>query len=374
MESTIIYHQAEPEALQSVYQEFNNCDFVLNVGAGRSLVRNSIRVCGDLRITSDGVTRTTGQNYFDFRIGVHSFVDSLQVVFGGASNGGVKENIQNYARWAAMQSVASLNEDDYLNASNLVELRAPNQLCVERFADGEITSQTTAPQTIDFDFAMKPYCILNKMSGDHLPFEKSDEIRLTLNLARNISALMGSLAGNTSTYELRNLRVQYQSVETQMDPMATSIMMRSVYNVKSSIQSSSANVTAQVPAVCDAVSASFQRQDEENTNVFNNYALAQVPSISRVQFLFNSATNKYITYEIDDQNTMLEKYIESFKNTGHNQCYLDTFRTNGGFGIGLDFDGMVDLSRQQFSVQLSSQITNQYPYNIYLYFHSVVQA
>ena len=293
MESTIIYHQAEPEALQSVYQEFNNCDFVLNVGAGRSLVRNSIRICGDLRITSDGTTRSVGQNYFDFRIGVHSFVDSLQVVFGG-QGGGVKENIQNYARWAAMQSVASLNEDDYLNASNLVELRAPNQLCVERFADGEITAQTTVPVTTDFDFAMKPYCILNKMSGDHLPFEKSDEIRLTVNLARNISALMGSLAGNTSTYELRNLRVQYQSVETQMDPMATSTMMRSVYNVKSSIQSSSANVSAQVPAVCDAVSCSFQRQDEENTNVFNNYALAQVPSISRVQFLFNSSTNKYI--------------------------------------------------------------------------------
>jgi len=156
--------------------------------------------------------------------------------------------------------------------------------------------------------------------------------------------------------------------------MATSTMMRSVYNVKSSIQSSSANVTAQVPAVCDAVSCSFQRQDEENTNVFNNYSLAQVPSISRVQFLFNSSTNKYITYELNDQNSMLEKYIESFRNTGHNQCYLDTFRTNGGFGIGLDFNGMVDLSRQQFSVQLSSQINNQYPYNLYLYFHSVVQA
>ena len=373
MESTIQYHMSQPEAIQAQYVEFNNTDFVINVGEGRSLVRNSVRLCGDLRITSDGTNRATGQVYLDFRIGIHSCIDSVQVTFGGIG-GGVKENIQNYARWVAMQAVASLNEDDYLNASNLIELRAPNQLCAEAFADGEITSQTTTPLTTDFDFAAKPVCILNKMSGDHLPFEKSGEIRLTVNLARNQSALMGSLQGNTSTYELRNLRVQYQSVETQMDWNQTSTQMRSVYNVKSSVASSSANVSAQVPAVCDAVSCSFQRQQEENQNVFNNYSLAQVPNIKRLQFLWNSSTNRFITYEINDQNEMIHRYIDSFQNTGHNQCMLDTFRTNGGFGVGMNFDGFVDLSRQQFSVQLASSITNLAPYNIYLYFHSVVQA
>ena len=373
MESTIQYHMSQPEAIQTSYVEFGNCDFVLNVGEGRSLVRNSVRLCGDMRITSDGVARATGQIYMDFRIGIHAMVDSVQTTFGGIG-GGVKENIQNYARWVAMQSVASLNEDDYLNASNLIELRAPNEKCVEAYADGEVTAQTTVPQTTDFDFAMKPVCILNKMTGDHLPFEKSGEIRLTVNLARNQSALMGALQGGTATYELRNLRIQYQSVETQMDWNSTATEMRSVYNVKSSIASSSANVSAQVPAVCDSVSCSFQRQDEENRNVFNNYSLAQVPSINRLQFLWNSATNRFITYEITDQNEMIHRYIDSFVDTGHNQCMLDTFRTNGGFGVGMSFDGFVDLSRQQFSVQLQSSITNLNPYNIYLYFHSVIRA
>lgn len=371
MNSSIQYHSTDPEALQTSYVEFNNCDFIINVGEGRSLVRNSTRLCGDVKITTDGNTQTTGQIFFDFRIGIHSLIDSVQVSFGSADNGGVKENIQNYGRWAAMQAVASLNEDDYLNASNLIELRAPNELCVERFADGVLTDGTQPVRT-NMDFAAKPLCILNKMLGDHLPFEKSGEIRLTINLARNISALMGSAQGQGATYEISNFRCLYQSVETAMDWQKTNTSMRSVYNVKSSIQSASANISAQVPSMCDSVSASFQRQDEENQNVLNNYSLAQVPSITRVQFLWNSSTNRYITYEMLDQTEMLHRFIDSFKDTGHNQCMLDTFRTNGGFGLGMSFGGFVDLSKQQFSLQLSSAISNLFPYNVYMYFHSLV--
>ena len=157
MESGILYHMVEPEALQTSYVEFNNCDFVINVGEGRSLVRNSIRICGDVKVTFDGTQRVTGQTYWDYRIGAHSFVDSCQTTFAGPG-GGVKENIQNYGRWAVMQAIATLNEDDYLNASQQVELRAPNKRCVERLADGEITTGTV-PVTIDNDFAMKPICI-----------------------------------------------------------------------------------------------------------------------------------------------------------------------------------------------------------------------
>jgi len=53
----MIYHSAVPEATQATYVEFNNVDFVLNVGEGRSLLRNSVRLCGEVEVTSDGTTR-----------------------------------------------------------------------------------------------------------------------------------------------------------------------------------------------------------------------------------------------------------------------------------------------------------------------------
>ncbi len=372
MNSSIVFHSSDPEAIQSTYGAFDNCDFVINVGEGRSLVRNSVRLVGDLEITEAANTRSTGQIYMDYRIGAHAMIDSLQVTFGGPG-GGVKQNTQNYARWVSMVTSAEQSQADMLNASNQIEMRAPNELTVERYADGEVTA-STVPVTQDIDFALKPNCILNKMVGDHLPFEKSGEIRLTINLAKDQSALMGSKQGSASSYAITGLRCLYQSVETDGDPMNTSTTMRNVYCVKSSIQSATANLSAQVPAVCDACHVSFQRQDRENANVFNNYQLAQVPNIRRVQFLWNDSTNKYISYEQNDQNTMLKGFIDSFKNTGHNMVYLDSFRTYDGFSLGQHFNGFINLSQTRFGLQLTTDIDNAKPYNIYMYFSSIVQA
>ncbi len=367
----MIYSSAVPEATQDTYTEFNNVDFVLNVGPGRSLLRNSIRLCGDVEITTDGTTRSDSKVYMDHAIGIHATVSSLQVSFGSS---GIKQNIQNYARWVKMLAIGTIYEDDYNNASNQVELRAVNGISAGKLAKGELpVNSGTSPQG-DLDFAMKPVCILNSMSGDHLPFEKSGEIRLTFNLARNMSALMGANQGSGATYSLKNLHVTFQSVPTMGDPMTKQTSMRSVYNVKSTIQSGTANISQQVPATVDAVSCSFQRQNEENVNVFNNYSCDMVQGIRRLQFEFNDSTNKYVSYNENDLGSMIERYIDSFDNTGHQQMKLDTFRTNNGFGIGQKFSGFVDLSNQRFGIQLTSDITNQKPMNLYSYFHSIVVA
>ena len=374
MNSSIIYHSADPEALQSSYVEYNNVDFVINVGEGRSLVRNSVRIVGDVRVDATNGVRSTGGVYLDHKIGIHAVVDSCQVTFNGVG-GGIKENIQNYPRWVAQSAIASLNEDDYLNASQQVELRCPNSVCSDYLAQGEITAETGGtPIPSDMDFAFKPTCILNKMVGDHLPFEKSGEIRLTINLARSIAALQGAKQVMGSTYSLTKLRCSYQSVSTEGVWSDTNTSMRSVYNVKSSIQSGMANISAQVPAICDSVSCSFQRQDSENVIIKNNNSCQKVPGITDLQFLFNDSTSKYITYQMKDENEMLKRYIDSFKDTGHNQVMLDTFRGNQGFGVGVDFTGFTDLSQQRFGVQLTSSILPTSPYNIYLYFHSLVQV
>lgn len=366
----MIYHSAEPEARQTQYVEFNNLDFVLNVGEGRSLMRNSVRFNAEILITTDGTTVSDGNVYLDYRIGAHGVIGSCQVSFGTS---GMKENIQNYARWVAMTAIGTLYEDDYLNAMQQVELRSPNEVCSAQLAQGEVTLGST-PVTQDMDFALKPECCLNKMSGDHLPFEKSGEIRVTFNLARNMSALMGKGQGAGATYRLVNPSVSYQSVPTNGDWNTTATSMRSVYNVKSAILSGTANISAQVPAVCDAVSCSFQTASSENVNMYNNYACNTVQGIKRVSFLFNDSTNKYITYEMSDQNEMIHRYIDSFYNTGHNQMTLDTFRNNNGFGLGLHFQGFIDLSNQRFALQLTSDTTNADPLNIYMYFHSVLQV
>jgi len=70
----------------------------------------------------------------------------------------------------------------------------------------------------------------------------------------------------------------------------------------------------------------------------------------------------------------LHRYIDSFRSTGHQQMSLDKFRTNTGFGIGLNFQGFIDLSNQRFGLQLESDINNTKPMNVYMYFHSLISA
>jgi hypothetical protein len=365
------FHSAQPEARQDTYIEYNNVDFILAVGEGKSLMRNSVRINGDIEITKDGTARAEGKVFLDPRIGVHACIDSIQTNFQGA--GGVKEVIANYGRWACMDAVGTIYEDDYNSAKYQVEQRAPTENVAARLALGEVTLGTT-PITQDLDFSIKPLCVLNKMSGDNLPFEKSGEIRVTINLARNMAALMGANQGTGATYVLRNLHCSYSSVPTEKNPAKTTTTMRSVYNVKSTILSGSANIQAQVPAMCDAMSASFQAQNRENVNVFSNYDCNTVPGITNLEFLFNDATNKYITYQMTDQNEMVHRYIDSFHSTGHQQMTLDKFRTNKGFGVGLNFQGFIDLSQQRFGLQLDSDVNNLSPYNVYMYFHSIISA
>ncbi len=317
-------------------------------------------------------TRSAGRVYLDARIGVHGTIDSIQTSFSGA--GGVKEVIQNYGRWSTMDAIGSIYEDDYNSAKYQCEQRCPTHMNSGKNAKGEDTLNSGTKITDNLDFSIKPLCVLNKMSGDHLPFEKSGEIRLTINLARNMSALMGDNQGSGANYELLNLHCSYSSLPTNGNPASKSTTMRSVYNVKSTILSGSANIQAQVPAMCDAMSASFQSQNRENVNCFSNYDCNQVEGIRNVEFLFNDATNKYVTYSISDQNEMIHRYIDSFRNTGHNQMTLDKFRTNNSFGVGLHFQGFIDLSNQRFGLQLDSDVNNVNPMNVYMYFHSIISA
>ena len=375
MSRPILYHSSPPESLQAAYLEYDNVDFILNVGPGRSLLKDTVRILGDVRVTIDGTTRTVGGQYWDRKCGAHSFIQSCQTSFGGGSSQGGQENIDNYARWVAMQSIATENEDDMLNASKQVELKAINDLCVEALALGELTVPAAGADPVyqDSDFAIKPYCMLNRMSGDDLPFEKTGDITLTINLSRNITALMGNQQDSSTAYQLTNLRVIFQSIPTVGNPRTKSTVFQSVHNVKSSVQSSLASVRVQVPAICSAVSISFMKQSDENVPVLSGVECQKLPGIRDLSFLFNSA-NEFITYQIQDINEMLKRYIESFGDTGMNQVYLDTFRGNNGFGLGLNFRELINLSNQQFTMQVTSDITNNDPVSAFFYFHTVIQV
>ena len=144
------YHSSECETKKNSYEEYNNLDFNINVGEGRVLVKNSVRFLCNLQVRDNG-GRAGGGVYFDHKCGIHAF------------------------SWETSDLLArGLNQN----------------------ADTRVTTGGDNTVLADIDASMKPMCILNKMSGGNLPYSKSGNIRLTLNLAAARSALMGAGLNN----------------------------------------------------------------------------------------------------------------------------------------------------------------------------------
>ena len=369
LRQSILYHQVEPQATQDSYGEFDNVDFVINVGEGRRLLKNSVRVLADLQVYSDGTTISAVDLSFDRNAGAHTFIDSVQV---SSLEQGLIESITNYNRYVSMASHATYDRLDLLNSDLQCEMRCVNQVAAALLCQQIKTYSNDSGGTVaasDIDFSIKPVCCLNRMSGDDLPSSKTGAMTLTLNLARNRIALQGAGQVAGSNYTMTNLRVTYRSVVD--DGSASQTGMRTIYNIKSNILSGAASISANVPAMCSSVVVSFCDTRKENSLVDNALALEEPQALTEVQYMFNDQTNSLITYVLDDRTEMLERFIDAMGVAGHNQVAKDTFKANQGFGLGLDFDGLIDLSRNRFTMQLQTG-ANNVPSNVYLYFASQV--
>lgn len=365
LQQRVLYHQVTPQSEKTTYTQFDQCSFLLSVGTGRSLLPQSVRVLGDIRINRGADKYGNGGQCWDKNIGAGSFIDSISVQ---TQNQGLLENIQNYARYVAMDSCATLNELDMLNSINMCELKVVNELQSLTLAKGIAPSLTTGTPVIrDPDFSVKPLCCVNKMSRD-LPFDKSGIVTLQLNLQRDMTAVFGSAQDSDTTYEIRNLRVTYKSIADPQDPTPTE--MGVVYNIKSNILSGTASISANVPAVCDSVAISFIQDQHDSVPVYNSYKLENLQGLEEVQYLFNDSTNSLIAYVIRDQTEMVERFLDAISNSSHNQVSQQKWRSNGGFALGLNFEEPVDLSTNRFTMQLGSAATNLnlYPINCYMYF------
>lgn len=377
MDDTIHYASVLPENNKDSFTEFDNVDFVLS-HEGRALNLGSVRLQGVIEIKYQGnalssttVVDGTAVNVKDIKldgmVGAHSFCESWTCEM----NGQIVENVTSYPRYVKMAMTATNGVDDMNNASQVCELKAPYDPMTNMILQGEIAGEgATNPTILLPDFSIRPSICVNSGRGV-LAYSKSGDIRLTVTLARVLAALYGLDVNNQVTYGLRDLRVVYT---TSGEPQSSEpVTLRTKLNIKQSIQSSFSNVQTKVPAVCSAMSSSFQVQANENLGIYNNMELNAVPNLTQTQFLFNDSTNTLVTYLIKNNVEVIGRYIDSFVDTGRNALSPVKLADNNGFGVGLNFGGEpIDLSNQKFSVQLSSAISSAEPMIIYMYFHSTI--
>ena len=319
--NSIIYHRAEVEnAKVNGYSEFDNLDFYLNA-QGRALKMNSVRIEGEMRILKNNTERCDSNDfvYMDMTVGANCLFDTISTEF---QNSGMIETQTEYPRYYKMSEIGAKDRNDYHNGNDLCELKnlttESSYMCMNGLIpdNGSVDAGTNGigGDNVDNDFSCKLKFCLNKMSDD-MSFSKSGFVKVSLTLNKISGVLFGRDVDGNNKYELRNVRMCYSSIPD----VSNNLQMRTIINLKSSINSTLSNNQFKVNGVCDGVSCCFLLQTKENDPIENNSDMDVLTGINEIQWIFNDSTSQYISYVIGDKGEMLKGFVESLEGSGHSQ-------------------------------------------------------
>ena len=368
---SVNYSSVIPENNKASYGEYDTVDFVMTF-ENQSLQMGSVRLEGVVSVRQSGQPLSELANQqliirYDNLVGMHALCESVQTEILGE----VVENLTEYPRMVKQYAAARNNANDMFNSSHVCEMRTPADVLTTEYLKGEqVRAQITPPVRNDPDFSVRLDNVLNS-SSELLPYSKSGAVRLSLNLARVNAFLYGEDVSNDTSYSVSDLRVVYRTVPTDSGSKDPVVLKRRI-NIKQSIQSSLANVQVKVPSTqVEAFSSSFQVQSQENTAFYNNLTLEKIPNLRQLTFLFNDQTNANITYLLKSNSEVLEKFVDAMGDTKRNNLEVNNMIDNNGYGVGLRMSGgTIDLTNQKFSVQIDSEISNNVPLLMYMYFHT----
>jgi len=384
----IKYHLVQPQNLKSTYGEFDQLDFdLVNLG---KIKLNTVRFCFSITTPTGAqgeilANTTTKRNlYYDNLAGGHTFIDSITTEFSEGKKAGVIENIQSYPRYAKMVVSGTQSGLDQHNSSAVVEGRAACLNGVNNLLRGETTG-LSAEGVYPADsthrvpsFAVKPRFCLNSATASsgapELSMRQSGSVRVSIRLARDAHVFFGQDAVGVS-YALSNCRLTYMS--TMDDGKDETVFMNTKINIKKSINANATQMSVRIPAVCQAVSATFLDQAKQNDTANTNTLSLQRPEqVSRIIFSFNDSLNRLISYELDQEIPILHHYLRSFKaEIDANQSSIGLLKSNDSYGVGVNFNQFVNLENQRFGIELQSQVgSSNKVYIMYAYFHSLIQV
>lgn len=375
----IRYHIAQCENVKDSYGEFDTIDFKLSY-IGRKLVGGSVRLLADVEIVENTLADLIA---YDSMVGGHSFIDTATVSF---QNVGQVENIRFYSRYVSAKAKASLAKDDLFNSAYVCEGRCPSDKMASAMLKGmivvgnqdvaQIEAFTPTGTSVKLDIAPKLDLCLNNILGDNLiPYSKTGDIFVSLTLPRNISILYGSSAiGASKTYKLTNMRLAYTTVVDDGKSASKKFQMRTRVDLKQSIQSSYANISTKVPVIADSFFATFIETDKENNVLYNSLQNQRLPLVSRLEYLWNDSFSQEYTYELDNEQQILENYIKAINKTvGNNNANTNVIASNDSWGIGLSFGQFIDLSKSKIGINISSGVDSSNPYTCYLFFSGLTE-
>jgi len=369
---SISYREIIPENYKESYTEFDVIDYVAQF-PNEKMNLNSIRWTGSVRVYDENNVRITTENVLlDPLVGAHSFIENINTSVSGVN----VENIgQDYPRMVKMLTSSTERPSDMNMAHNLCELKCATEGVALNLLRGEKVKKNTTGgfHEVDCDFSIKPVFCLNQVVSPvrQLSSSKLGDVRVSITLSRNMSALYGLSCQQGYSYEIVNPRLCYTTYPD--DGQQGEVVFKRRISLKQSFASNLAQLNFNVPMVCSRFYGSFLKQASENKPQQNNCELQRPSNINELQYLWNNSTNEYISYQLRSNSEILERAIDSIGDTGKNSASMAKLHSNEGFIIGMDMGDNVDLSSNKMSVVIDSHQPSGEPMLLYMYFEGLGQ-
>jgi len=359
------YNVVKPTIQKSVYNPTDEIELLLSF-PGEEYVAGSWAVSMDVNLQETNGTPIADATelYIDSAAGAHGFLGLERISF--QTSGDVYTS-KFYARVYKMHSVCNTTRNEQVSKST--------ELCQLKASDDSLTNKMlNALQSV----YLKPSASgMNSVSGN-IRSDKTGTVKIAYKIEDLVKAVFGPGATAANSLQISNVEGHYNSIPlTQLNPKAPPTFMKVMQVVDQKVNTGNAVFNTNISSgMVSAMSCSFLPIAYDNVFTNNQLQLSEPPNIKRVQWSFNNALDQYIEYPIETREEMLQGFVESMggdvNRNNIDSVPLDADPTTSNFGLGLKFNGTIDLRNKTIGLQIDSDITSANPYYLYMVFTTYI--
>jgi len=356
-------HTIFPDSQKDTYGNgVENITFTIVLPADRALVKNTVRLSGNVDFYKDYSVKSRFENptatkepdnvFYDNRVGMHTLFRAMYV----NTDSGLNSSIDEYPLWAKHLALRTVDNQDYCgSALRELELSKSNIR-----STAYITSQQ-----LSVPWMIYPKVSLNlcDMSSGNIS-NRVGNIVLTCT-TNNPLTILGGTDGATdpnplsssSGYDITNLKLHYDTLPLQ--PEDTMTRMMTVFHAKHTINTGNDVMSVNLPLVANSFVASYKPTGIVNNANENEYKMTN-PDITRLEVTYNNNNNDIISYPLLTDEEILLNSMNALNlgtKTPTTIGMTSKFFANE-YTIGMNFGEPLDMKRARLSIKTENTVAN----------------
>jgi hypothetical protein len=384
-----LYRSVFPLTQQSFYTQNQTNKFVLST-EGQSILPGSVRITGRCSIQHADADIVAQQVYYDPLVGYHGLFAKIE---SGTRAQSTVETLTYYPRLVKTKaSGRSYNVSLSVDSFNSIEGRASSIRQVQGLIQGLGTTDVASVADTFIPFSIVPDIWLNKLDSALPGSRIGNEVIIQFTMSPNQQFLYGADVNTTSTYQVSDLKVQWEAIPETLNGNKNPINYEKYVDDRQLMNSGVTSINVVAPGVMvDSVHMSFVDNSKEFT-VTDNFLQCAVPP-GRAPFvpvepqvgsnIMNDYGLERIIWSINNSDTSVSGFVQDNREeilwNGLRSLNLEPTAWDSQlenpympdlYLAGIPFGGLQDLMSKRFAVQLYSQCTNATTFVCYMFFRA----